>query len=370
MIVKTANRLDLEIRPIDTLMFRDGRPFNQGDPGAAEAVSVFPPHPNTVSGMVRALLGRRGGLSVSAPVVCCEKNGVLFPAPFCILRRDETCVRLGPASTGIETDLGEKTRLPQPQLTQGEDAGGLKGIEDHWINFNGLQTVLNGGVPRKDDLILRDDLWLTEPRVGIGIDNMSDGVGKPVSNLDKRRPIDGALYAATHTRLVKDVTLRVTVESLDGNNIDIGHPAIGPAGGEHRMAEFVESGAPTLPNPPPLNAEGDVVRFTIYHAAPCILHPLPRANTFFGKVSTTRDANAACIADAVVVSACLGKALMIGGWSLRDKEPTPMRPTIPAGSVWFLEAPKSHEGDIKALHGKRIGENLGRGFGAIFIGTW
>jgi hypothetical protein len=198
---------------------------------------------------------------------------------------------------------------------------------------------------------------------------MSDSEGKPVSNLDKRRPIDGALYAATHTRLAKDVTLRVTVKALDGNDIELDLPAFGPAGGEHRMAEFVEIKAPELPLAPALGLDGDIVRFTIYHAAPCFLHPLPGANTAFGKVPTTRDANTACFAEANVVSACLGKALMIGGWSL-DEGPTPMRPAIPAGGVWFLEAPRMHTEAIALLHGQRIGESLGRGFGEIFIGTW
>ena len=281
---------------------------------------------------------------------------------------------LGPAPMGIATDLGGAICLPLPQLAKGEDAGGLKEIDDSWITLVGLRNVLSGGIPSKDDFILRDDLWQAEPRVGIGIDNMSDGAGKPISNLAARHPIDGALYAATHTRLAKNVTLRVVVEALDGNDIDLDLPAFGPAGGEHRMAEFIERDAPALPSAADLSPDSAVVRFAIYHAAPCFLHPLPRANAAFGKISTTRDASTACVAGAMVVSACLGKALMIGGWSLRDsdKGPTAMRPAIPAGSVWFLEAPWSAEiaDAIRALHGKRIGENLGRGFGEIFIGKW
>ena len=48
----------LVLHPLDTLFFRDGRPYNQDDPGQAEAASVFPPHPPTVVGAVRAARSR------------------------------------------------------------------------------------------------------------------------------------------------------------------------------------------------------------------------------------------------------------------------------------------------------------------------
>lgn len=35
----------LVLHPLDTLFFRDGRPYNQDDPTQAEAASVFPPYP-------------------------------------------------------------------------------------------------------------------------------------------------------------------------------------------------------------------------------------------------------------------------------------------------------------------------------------
>lgn len=366
----TARAFNLEIRPVDTLMFRNGRPFNQGDPGAAEAVSVFPPYPSTVSGMVRALIGARRDLSVSAPVVC-DSGKPLFPAPRSILKRENgSYAQLIPAPTQMETDLGD-TFLPQPVIAQGESAGGLKEIEDSWIALDGLRKVLSGGVPEAENFIPRDKLWRPEPRVGIGIDNMSDGAGNLVSNLKERRPIDGALYAATHTRLAESVTLHVTVSALAGGDITLDLPLLGPVGGEHRMAEFAaDDDPPKLPEAPALAPDGDVVCFTIYHASPCFLHPRPKANAPFGKVPTTRDGDTACLAEAKIVSACVGKALMIGGWSLGARGPVPMRPAIPAGSVWFLEAPKDHATALTNLHGKRIGESLGRGFGQIFIGKW
>ena len=44
------------LAPTDTLFFRDGRPYNQDDDGLAHARSLFPPHPSTLTGALRAAL--------------------------------------------------------------------------------------------------------------------------------------------------------------------------------------------------------------------------------------------------------------------------------------------------------------------------
>ena len=51
-----SDRLSLKISAIDTVMFRDGKPFNQADAGASLAASVFPPYPPTLTGAVRAAI--------------------------------------------------------------------------------------------------------------------------------------------------------------------------------------------------------------------------------------------------------------------------------------------------------------------------
>jgi CRISPR-associated protein Cmr3 len=389
-----TSTLHLEIRPIDTFMFRDGRPFNQGDPGAADAVSVFPPFPSTVSGMVRALINLPD-LSISSPVVCRHCDGrdeAIFPALRSLLCRDggisgKVYVPLVPGKAR-QCDLGKEVRLPEPVIQERQENGGLKEIEESWITCAGLQKILNGNgdAPQENDFVATKQLWQPESRVGIGVDNMWDGDGKLRTQLDKRRPIDGALYAATHTRLRDGVTLHVTVETLDGDSLPETFSQLAPAGGEHRMAEFAVRETPLqLPAAAALAPDGNgTIRFTIYHASPCFLHPMPRPNAPFGKKPLARDtAERAtivtdCLAEATVASACIGKALMIGGWSLGGKKsadvkgPVAMRPAIPAGSIWFLET----QGDralaerIQALHGKRIGEGLGKGFGQIFIGKW
>ena len=51
------------LEPLDTLLFRDGRSFEQSDEGLTEATSMFPPFPSVVAGAVRAQLAHNMGWS-------------------------------------------------------------------------------------------------------------------------------------------------------------------------------------------------------------------------------------------------------------------------------------------------------------------
>lgn len=46
----------LTFNPMDSVTFRDGRPFEQDDQGLAETAAVFPPHPPTLAGAARVAM--------------------------------------------------------------------------------------------------------------------------------------------------------------------------------------------------------------------------------------------------------------------------------------------------------------------------
>jgi len=71
-----------------------------------------------------------------------------------------------------------------------------------------------------------------------------------------------------------------------------------------------------------------------------------------------------------IVTACVGKPQPIGGWDSLNHEPLPLRPHLPAGSTWFMEADVSQHDAIVARHGQHIGEHQAWGYGQILIGTW
>jgi CRISPR-associated protein Cmr3 len=361
-------KLHLQISPLDSLMFRDGRPFNQSDEGASQAVSVFPPFPPTMVGAVRAALwhylgkwnedllgdgtdwqeeGKLGKLSFSPPYIMHEKQ-LVFPVPLHLLGNasEDRCL-LKPDSPK-NCDLG-KVRLPVPMDSS---IKGLKNIEDRWIYSSGIKKILNGKLPADTDFIETSKIWQSETRVGIGIDRKS-------RRTDVNKDKGGMLYMASHVRLSDQASLHIEMSGWAGEAdvFSASKPNLISLGGEHRAADILAVDASiSLPkSPKKLNKEGNKILYTVYFTSPCVLDEL---------------GDIADLLKGELVSACLGKVQMIGGWDSENKRPVPLRPALPAGSVCFMQADAEKEKEILALHGCHIGVGREWGFGQILIGTW
>lgn len=406
-MTSNPDSLDLAIRPLDTWMFRDGRPFNQDDPGAAQAVSVFPPFPPTIVGMVRARLARRLGWDGGKPAWPADTLGdgvdwqqqgttlgplrfsrigvfgpgsldgksfsMLFPAPRALLaskkalaalqtawheresaaKIEPKLVRLLPRPTNLSCDLGKDVSLAVPEV----DERGLAATDGWWTTDVGLHEFLSGKCPGANHLVPESALLAQEPRVGIAID------GGVESQLAERRVIQGALYMASHVRLQRGMELRVSVLGLsDQARTRLGDLGIGPAGGEGRVANFLKPDKPSpWPGPPALRPDrSGRLRYVVYHASPCLLDALPGPGE-----------KLACLPGRVI-SACLDRQVPIGGWDSQNRRPIAMEPATPAGSIWFMET-SLDECPAEALaahHETHVGRAREWGFGQILIGAW
>lgn len=71
-----------------------------------------------------------------------------------------------------------------------------------------------------------------------------------------------------------------------------------------------------------------------------------------------------------IVSACVGKAVLMGGWDSRSNTPQALEPYLPAGSIFFMEAPASDLDNIQDKHNSNIGNKTDWGYGHILIGAW
>lgn len=76
------------------------------------------------------------------------------------------------------------------------------------------------------------------------------------------------------------------------------------------------------------------------------------------------------IRDVRIVSACVGKPQKIGGWNMAANAPRPLTCYIPAGSVYFCQAPEGEITNIKQMHRQKIGLKTEYGFGHVLIGIW
>jgi CRISPR-associated protein Cmr3 len=365
----------LVLHPLDTLFFRDGRPYNQDDPGQVEAASLFPPYPPTVVGAVRAAAARAmgwprfawntaalgdgvdwqagdeslGPLRFSGPYIL--RNGEpLYPAPLNLVAgKDEggadLITYLAPSGRH-DTDIGA-VRLPAPI----EVGQGFKTFERFWLDAKAMALALSGAELTPDQVVPGSYLSQSEPRIGIQRDTA------------RRTTAERALYAAGHVRPARDVTLAVEVEALP--DVAVGEN-LASLGGESRSVWIEQrDGKLHLPQAPDLAPDQDgALRYTIVVVTPADLDdewpgPGERLAGSTGEALPGK-----------IVSACTGRAVMVGGWDGTARGPLPLRPLIPAGSIWFLEARAEEAEAVRSWHGRAIGRSTGWGFGRVLIGRW
>lgn len=385
------------IDPHDTMFFRDGRHFNQEDEGAVHAVSMFPPSPRTVALMLRAALAAGKGwkdgenwmalgdaftstlgdgphdlgrLTFAPPRLALNDNGKitpLYPAPLALVTGrgatpDETLLRRLAPGEPLGCDLGEGVRLPEiGKSGGGQGSGGWKGVDGQFITHEGLRKFLEGKTPSANDLLAPEKLITEERRVGIA------------RVTGTRLAADGMLYTAVHRRLKP-----MTDQGLGKLTLCAGVKGAGdwpltnyrPFGGEHRFA-WLEALRPSDALEPPRLSGKSAPRTKRY--AVIAISPLRLDGDGWrrpgGRLGSLPGA---------IVSACIGKPQMHGGWSSTPSRsakpsefgPQALRPFAPAGSVWFMEAETAN------VDWSRLPEAIGAdsdtkfGFGGCVYGTW
>ncbi len=361
-------------KPQDTLFFRDGQPFNQGE-SCAGLASLFPPSPFTMVGAARTAwsramgwsgigpwkkqlsaeqlqrLGGDGpeltGLTFRGPLLM-HKEASIFPAPACLIGitaedRPEQVIRLYPSQQKQHCDMGKNIQLPVPKAQ--DNVTGRKLLEGWWLNEDGFSAVLAGRVPQADSYIKTDTLWNSEPRVGISIDH---ALGQAE---------ESALYSIQHIRLNSDIELAMT---LDGNLHEFPGNALVPLGGEARTC-WLRTQKDTnlgIPECGLGSANSDP------HYAVHILTPLkPEQRLVAGKSFAELPGK--------VISACLPRPQRWGGWDTINRCPLPMSPCLAPGSVIFMEVKNLDQViEAKQFHGTTIGLQKSWGFGLIAIGQW
>jgi len=353
-----------EIEPVDTLFFRDGRPYNM-DETQNDVKSVFPPSPYTVAGALRAALARKmgwtggkwnreiidkigdgndlGPLRFFGPYL---KSGgdLIFTVPSNLLaqkKKDggwDEFRRLRPGQV-VQSDMGS---VLYPVLE--DDIGGMKNIQGY-LRASDMATVL-----WEDDIsgiepIAREKVWRHEFSVGIkrNIDNLTVEEGRLFSREFVRLGCDtgGPEY--------RDVRM---VAGIDGIEEVIEGATM--LGGESKAAFIRMTDDFELPAAP--GGMGTLNEFVVVLITPARINSLEQDGCIDGLPDHVK-----------LVSACVDRPDMIGGWDFR-KGPLPLMPHLRAGSVLFCS---SDEGISPVdLNGLRIGHGTEFGLGQILIGKW
>ena len=317
----------LALEPIDSLFFRDARPFETASRGASSL-----PMPQTLAGAIRSLLLERHGVDFgrlsekikngasfanalaefgpeAAAVADVRIRGpwftlcgeVLVPVPASLRRKkeDRGLVRLDPLET---PPLGWRPPTPGmlPLWWHGRES---TEAADGFLKPSGLRRFLAGGTPELDELVPPNKIYGFDNRTGIGVD--------PSCNT----AAEGLIYAVKLLTLKPSAGLYAEVSGPAGTLAPLGTESVlMKFGGEgrHVVIRAAERDA-DWPSVPPEEGKGRLVLLTapawFNGWKPPVLNP---------------------------VAAAVGNGQAVSGWDLAKGGPKPNRFMVPAGSVYFL----------------------------------
>lgn len=362
----------LFIEPLDVWLFRNGRPFNKGEDHTAQG--IFPPMPSTMQGVlrthhlalnrvyvydaeeIREHVGTRydypSDFQVAGPFLARKQNGRIaryFPMPQDLyLEAERDVYRTFKLETKqqfpIYTDLrshddpeAAHLQLLHRHTSQEPQKEEIEG--GAWISETGMATYLHNQQLPKDAVIKGSDLFATEARTGIALNDA------------QRTTKEGLLYEVKFMRLKENVGLAVGLAGLEGWP-DEGVIAIG---GEAR-AGYYRNCSGWLPMHT-LAANADVTQFKLVFLTP----------TYFAKGWRSENWSQFFVNDVELVATALGRPLIWGGRDLAQNKHEPSYRYVPAGSVYYFKGQPA----LKLPYITDKPDQLGPiGFGQFAIGGW
>ncbi len=367
--------MNIFIEPSDVWLFRDGRPFAPNERG--RAVSLFPPTPQTVQGVIRsarlaqsgesfdyrkwsdALIGEIGQpdtfgklLRLRGPLVAKRQgNGGVqryFPLPLDLTKLQNGWHILPPhPAPDLQTNWHHKDLqplLPSP--------GEPMKFDLVWLDDSAFSAYLSGTAPTDDTVTKTGCLYGHESRFGVQIDSRL------------KRPADGMLYQVEFVRLEADIGLLVEVEG-----VTLSSSGLLQLGGEARAGHYetVTTGV-TLSLDGRLTDGVKPLRFKVYFATPALFGHgwLPDAIDVRTLKGNWRGIDLKLIAAAIGKSQAIGGRDIAGGDSQRA-----IRRAVPAGSVYFFETQATADEVLAAFDGQCVCDaeaDRQIGFGLGYVG--
>ena len=367
--------IGMQLEPVDTWFFRDGTPFVAGGVPQYGVTSLFPPHPPTVAGALRAALaitrgwnGRArwpryicdilgdgpenlGVLALDGPFLLTDEQP-LFRAPRHLLGKGDSngwtpCTFLRPGQA-VACDLGDAVQLPEAQDPESHLAN-LRAGDKEWLTHQGLNDVLRGKIPASTEIVSDKNLWSMETRIGLERDRST------------RAAKEGMLYTAQQVRLQASVSLGMCVSGLP-QDWNLPFDKLMPLGGEGRLAECRAWNAESLFDSWPVHPSSG-------HVALIALSPLD-----LDGIDVCNQQPLAHAGGLRLVSACLDRPQRVGGWDSLRRRPLPLRSVWGPGSVLFCEIQEParfQEAVVSAGGGLiRVGARQQLGFGLVALGVW
>jgi len=344
----------IKVDALDTLFFRDGKPFTMGQETWADG--VFPPYPSVVYGALRSAyfaehieeLGKANqtddptaGLVIKGLFLEIE-NDLCLPLPLdCVEEKNKK----KDDEEAFQLTLKKNTMVsstPTTYILQEDRNTEVENVNEGYFDYRAFRSYLNAAM-KEFYYIKLSDYVAAEEKVGIARDGSTNTAE------------EGKLYRVALRRL-NNVSITIDFEGLD-----LPETGFLKLGGEGKAATYKS----TVPLPDfPLDIKSD--RFKLYLSTPAIF----KKGWLPGWIDSETLEGTYQGLHLRLLSAAVGKHISIGGFDIKKGRPKPMRRAVPAGSVYYFELLDGEPTRVKDLmHNKSISEyNAEQGFGISFVG--
>lgn len=357
----------IKIDALDTLFFKDGKPFSMGDESWADG--IFPPPPSVIYGALRsAYFGENPGDLVNVDTDVDKTKNLIIKKIYYLINDDiyypmpNDLVRLKNGQKKEVMKLNTKvldavTNMEIPQILIKDSNNKtvieeVEAVEDGIIWETYLKEYLNNMKKNDFHIFLMSDYIQSEPKVGIGRMNSTKATE------------EGKLYRVGMKRLEstkefdkQNIKISIGVEF---DNLSLKDNGFLKFGAESKIAKYntIKENDDVIEDPTE-GIKGNI--FKIYLSTPSIFENGWKPNLSENKVLNKIDLK--------LISACIGKPISIGGFDMKNRIPKKMRKAVPAGSVYFYQSNKCISTFIKEIDGKSISEyNSNEGYGLSFVG--
>lgn len=328
------NTQTIKLEALDTLFFRDGKPFSMGEDSWADG--IFPPPPSVIYGALRTAWASENNIPLNEidektkdlvihKINLQFENNVYYPMPLDLVVEKVTTEVNAQRERTNKYNAHILDKFPENYLTS-NPFGQLITYKNENIQ---IETLENGiiqktefmnylGQNSNDYIIKTIETYLkTESKIGIGRDNFSNNVS------------DGMLYRVGMKRVINFSFI------IELGGLKFLEAGILKLGAEAKTAnyqivpdEFVKAKYNMQ------KSDLSVSKFKLILSSPAYFEQgsIPSwidKSTFIGKYNNT---------SLKLINCIIGKPILQGGFDMKTRKPKPMIKLVPAGSIYFFES--------------------------------
>lgn len=341
----------LEVTPIDSLIFRDGKPFSVN---VHSANGIFPPFPYSFTGLLRTHFGKEYSYDMekmkSAGLGDNETFGdfyltgsylkksdeLYFSAPADIIHEKNSQKIIGMLTPKENTD-NIVTNYPKnfTKIPSTDFQGEFLNFSNCFISATDMKSYLKGNFKEIKNIVTKDFFVKEEPRTSVQIDSK------------KAAGEDGKLFTVNFIRFEDSVSFVLSYKAPAFKQ----DSAVATLGGERRLVKLTKVNKFSLPE-----IEINSNRIKLILTTPAFFNNMQTPNLQIDGLK--------------LVSAVSNGYENIGGWDIVKCRPRPIRKAVKAGSVYYYEIEsKEVINKIKNLNSLSDTDSQA-GMGNFLIGGW